>query len=174
MTIPKAQTLRIEEITNGFPAEALNRARELLLEYGQFVVSHPQANQFCYGSLEKEAAALPEGYHAQGGGCLWAMLDDEPVGFVAWRRAPGELGEHSWEMKRLWVRTEGRGAGVGRALTQAVADRAVAAGRRALYLDTIPGAMDTAHRLYLTMGFVSCEPYGDNPVEMVTCLVKYL
>jgi GNAT superfamily N-acetyltransferase len=174
MTPLKPGTVRIEEITGDFPAEVLDRARELLLEYGQFVVSHPAAKQFCYGSLEKEAAALPESYVAQGGGSFWAMLDERPVGFVAWRHAPGELGRHAWEMKRLWVRPEGRGTGAGRALTEAVIDRAIAAGRTAVYLDTIPGLMETAMRLYLKMGFLPCEPYGDNPVERFTCLVKYL
>lgn len=170
----QSKKLRIEELTEGFSSEALDEARKLLLEYGQFVISHPQAKRFCYGSLQKEAAGLPGSYQAQGGGCLCALLGETPVGFVAWRRAPGDAGKHAWEMKRLWVRPEGRGAGVGHALTQAVLHRAGAAGRSAVYLDTIPGLMDVALRLYQKVGFVACEPYGDNTVEMVTCLVKYL
>ena len=77
-------------------------------------------------------------------------------------------------MKRLWVRLEGRGTGLGRSLMQAVIDRAVAAGRKAVYLDTIPGAMGAAHRLYLEMGFNPCPPYGDNPMEAAVYLRKDL
>ena len=77
-------------------------------------------------------------------------------------------------MKRLWVRSSGRGLGLGRALTQAVLDRAIAAQRRAVYLDTVPEAMSVAHRLYLELGFVPCAPYNDNPVDGLAYLVKYL
>ncbi|HEY3629207.1 MAG TPA: GNAT family N-acetyltransferase, partial [Terracidiphilus sp.] len=76
--------------------------------------------------------------------------------------------------KRLWVRNQGRGLGLGRALTQAVLDRASAAGRTAVYLDTVPAAMAAAHRLYLDMGFQPCAAYNDNPVEGLAYLVKYL
>jgi GNAT superfamily N-acetyltransferase len=80
----------------------------------------------------------------------------------------------AWELKRLWVRDEGRGLGLGRALTLAVLDRARAARRAAVYLDTVPEAMPAAHRLYLDMGFVPCAVYNDNPVDGLAYLVKYL
>ncbi|MGB6720022.1 MAG: GNAT family N-acetyltransferase, partial [Terracidiphilus sp.] len=80
----------------------------------------------------------------------------------------------SWELKRLWVRPAGRGLGLGRMLTQAVVDRAVAAGRRAIYLDTAQESMARAHRLYLEMGFTPCSRYNDNPQEGLAWLVKWL
>jgi hypothetical protein len=55
-----------------------------------------------------------------------------------------------------------------------VIDRAVAAGRKSLYLDTAPASMSAAHRLYLEMGFTPCAPYNDNPVEGLAYLVKNL
>jgi GNAT superfamily N-acetyltransferase len=55
-----------------------------------------------------------------------------------------------------------RGRGVGRALVQAVADRARAAGRRVLILRTTP-QMKAAHRLYESMRFVRDAPL-DLPV----------
>jgi len=55
-----------------------------------------------------------------------------------------------------------------------VLDRAVAAQRKAVYLDTVPAAMAAAHRLYLDMDFVPCAAYNDNPVEELAYLVKYL
>ena len=146
----------------------------MLLEYGQFVIGHPAAARFCLGTLGKEAARVPLSYREQGGGALVGLVDEVPAGFVAWRRAPGKLAEHSWELKRLWVRPAGRGTGLGRLLTQTVLDSAAAAGRTAVYLDTVPSAMPAAHNLYLDMGFTPCPPYGDNPIEELAYLVKHL
>lgn len=161
-------------LTAGSPADLIAQARALLLDYGRFVVSQPDAARFCFGSLEKEADALPHSYLGLGGGCLIALIRAQPSGFVAWRPAPGPLAHHSWELKRLWVPASARGNGLGRTLTQAVLDRAASAGCKAVYLDTVPAAMPAAHRLYLDMGFTPCAPYNDNPVEHLAWLVKFL
>lgn len=165
---------RIEELTAGHPAALIAEAREMLLEYGRFVISQPGVARFCFGSLEKEAARLPLSYIEQGGGSLVAHVKGQLIGFVAWRTVPAAVAADAWELKRLWVRPGGRGLGLGRALTQAVLDRAVASQRRAVYLDTVPEAMAAAHRLYLELGFVPCAPYNDNPVDGLAYLVKYL
>lgn len=164
----------IAELTSDHPATLVAAARELLLEYGRFVMAQPGVARFCFGSLEKEAAKLPLSYTEQGGGCLVAKAGAELLGLVAWRMVPASVALDAWELKRLWVRPEGRGLGLGRALTQAVIDRAVAASRSAVYLDTVPEAMASAHRLYLELGFVPCAPYNDNPVDGLAYLVKYL
>jgi GNAT superfamily N-acetyltransferase len=166
--------IRIDEISEDSAPSAIAHARELLLEYGRFVIGHPAAAQFCFGSLQNEAANLPGSYTELGGGCLVAAVAFAPAGFVAWRPAPGELALHSWELKRLWVRPQARGLQLGRRLTQAVLDRASRAGRTAVYLDTIPEAMPAAHRLYLEMGFTACAPYNDNPIPELAYLVKFL
>ena len=164
----------IEELSADHPESTIGGARELLLEYGRFVIAQPGVARFCFGTLEKEAAGLPQSYIDQGGGSLIAQVNGKPAGFVAWRSLPETVSRDAWELKRLWVRGEGRGLGLGRALTQAVLDRASAAGRTAVYLDTVPEAMPAAHRLYLDMGFVPCAVYNDNPVDGLAYLVKYL
>ena len=164
----------IEELNANHPESLIGAARELLLEYGRFVIAQPGVARFCFGTLEKEAAALPQSYIDQGGGSLVARVNGKPAGFVAWRAVSESVARDAWELKRLWVRSEGRGLGLGRALTQAALDRAVAARRRAVYLDTVPEAMSAAHRLYLEMGFVPCAVYNDNPVDGLAYLVKYL
>ena len=168
------RSIRLEEVTATTPEDRLAQARELLLEYGRFVIAQPGAARFCFGSLEKEAAGLPESYTEQGGGSLIALVDEGPAGFVAWRCVPETVAADAWELKRLWVRPEGRGLGLGRSLTQAVLDRAVAAGRRAVYLDTAPASMSAAYRIYLEMGFTPCAPYNDNPVDGLAYLKKQL
>ncbi len=165
---------QLEELRPDAGPELRAAAQELLLEYGRFVISQPGTARFCFGSLEKEAARLPESFIEAGGGCLIAHARGTAVGFVAWKNAPGRLSAEAWEIKRLWVRGEARGLGLGRALTQAVLDRAKAAGRRAVYLDTVPETMSAAYRIYLELGFATCEPYNDNPVEGIVYLVKYL
>jgi GNAT superfamily N-acetyltransferase len=175
----------ITELTQATPAPLLAAARTLLLEYGQFVIAQPGAARFCFGSLQQEAEGLPSSFIQQGGGSLLALAGGEPAGFVAWRALPSQSVapespipesplRESWELKRLWVRPSARGLALGRRLTQAVLDRAVAARRTAVYLDTAPGSMASAHRLYLDMGFTPCAPYNDNPVEGLVWMVKFL
>ncbi len=172
----ESRTIRLEELSNNSSNEALVAARELLLEYGRFVIAQPGAARFCFGSLEKEAARLPLSYREQGGGCVMAFVDNVPTGFVAWRALTPSLQvvPDAWEMKRLWVRPFGRGLRLGKALTEAVLNRAVTAKRKAVYLDTAPASMAAAHRMYLDMGFTPCAPYNDNPVEGLAYLVKFL
>jgi ribosomal protein S18 acetylase RimI-like enzyme len=172
-TAPQSRTIKITELTAGSPSE-IEEARELLLEYGRFVVAQQGVVRFCFGSLEKEAQALPAGYQEQGGGCLLAHADGKPVGFVAWRALPSARRADAWELKRLWVRPSARGLGLGRTLTVEVLNRATQAGRKAVYLDTVPESMAAAHRLYLELGFTPCERYNDNPVEGLAYLVKLL
>ena len=172
----ETKTVCIEELLADSPFETRAKAGELLLEYGRFVVAQPGAARFCYGSLEKEAARLPFSYREQNGGCLLAKVENAPMGFVAWRALAStpHVVADAWELKRLWVRPAARGLGLGRTLTQTVLDRAVATERKAVYLDTAPASMGSAHRIYLDMGFVPCAPYNDNPVEELAYLVKWL
>jgi len=176
MAIREAESypFHIEEITAASSLATIAHARDLLLEYGRFVIAQPVCAHFCYGSLEQEAAGLPLSFSEQGGGCLLARVYGEPTGFVAWRVLPNSISTIAWELKRLWVRPSGRGLGMGRALTQAVLDRAAAAGIEAVFLDTAPAAMQAAYRLYLQMGFEPCAPYNGNPAEELAYLVKRL
>jgi GNAT superfamily N-acetyltransferase len=169
-----ARAIHLEEITADTAAKTLFAARELLLEYGRFVIAHPESAGFCYGTLEQEAARLPFSYIEKQGGCLVARVDDEPAGFVAWRAVPAGVATDAWELKRLWVRPLARGLNLGRTLTQDVIDRAKKARRKAIYLDTAPAVMGTAHRLYLSMGFEPCPCYNDNPVKELAWMVKHL
>jgi len=165
---------QIEQITADTEPVTLAEARELLLEYGRFVVAQPGAARFCFGTLEQEAAALPHSFIEQGGGCLIAHVHGHAAGFVAWRALSPSVAADAWELKRLWVRPSARGLSLGRTLTVAVLDRAREGARKAIYLDTAPAAMGAAHRMYLSLGFEPCPPYNDNPVEGLAWLAKSL
>lgn len=162
--------IHLLELIADSPAHRIVEARELLLEYGRFVLAQAGPAHLCFGTLEKEASALPDFYLNQGGGSIAAYIGETPAGFVAWRALRPAIAPDAWEMKRLWVRPEARGHSLGRLLTSAVLDRARAAQRTATYLDTIPESMSNAHRLYLDLGFKPCAPYNNNRVEGVVHL----
>jgi GNAT superfamily N-acetyltransferase len=174
-----SRSFYLQELDATVSEGTLAQAKELLLEYGRFVVAQPGAARFCFGTLENEAARLPHSYREPGGSCLVAHANGHPAGFIAWRTISATFDSDpatsdSWELKRLWVRPAARGLGLGRALTEAVLARALAAGCKAVFLDTAPAVMAAAHRLYLELGFEPCARCNDNPVEGLAYLKKVL
>jgi putative acetyltransferase len=61
------------------------------------------------------------------------------------------------------VRSAGRGAGLGRLLTQALIKEARLAGYSRVLLDTL-SSMTEAQTLYRSMGFVEIAAYCHNPI----------
>jgi len=171
---PTKTSYALEELTRHSHGEKLDAAKRLLLEYGQFVTAQPGVASFCLGTLEREAADLPHSYLDQGGGAIIATLSGQHIGFVAWRGLPIPELATAWELKRLWTRPEARGTGIGRALVQAVLDRAGVANKSIILLDTAPDVMAAAYRLYRSMGFVDCPPYNGRSPEGIVYMSKAL
>jgi GNAT superfamily N-acetyltransferase len=114
---------------------------------------------FWRGGFEEELAALPGYYDV-----LLVARDDADVlvGSVAVKR----LADGSAELKRLYVRPPARGTGLGRTLATAAVARARELGYAVMRLDTLP-QMESARKIYSSLGFVSCEPYSNNPIPGV-------
>ena len=93
---------------------------------------------------------------------LVAREGGERVGCVARKRLP----DRACELKRLYVRRDGRGRGLGRALAEAAVAEARRLGYATLRLDTLP-AMKAASAIYASLGFVPAGRYNDNPIEGV-------
>ena len=93
------------------------------------------------------------------GRLLLAVDGGEAVGCGAVRViAPGIA-----EVKRMYLRPEARGRGIGRALLQELLDTARRYGCHEARLDT--GWFNTdAHRLYRASGFAECAPYDGSEV----------
>ena len=129
-----------------------------------------------YQDFEAELAALPGRYAPPAGALLLARgHDGTALGCVALRPvAPLSVDPAgACEMKRLYVRPDGRGTGLGAALVRAVVGEAARIGYREVRLDTLP-AMGSALALYRRLGFAPTAPYYDTPVPGTLFLSRTL
>jgi putative acetyltransferase len=147
------------EIINGATPERIADARQLLEEYASWIEI-----SLCFQNFDKELAGLPGDYAPPQGRFLLAMKDDRLAGCIALR----PLSEGTCEMKRLYVRPEFRGLGLGRTLAVNIIETAREIGYESMRLDTLPGRMDQALAMYRRLGFKEIEPYYENPVAEAT------
>jgi GNAT superfamily N-acetyltransferase len=114
-----------------------------------------------YQGFEDELASLPGRYAPPAGALLLARdAAGAAIGCVALR--PIEP-NGCCEMKRLFVAPEGRGAGLGKSLVEAVIAEAQRIGYREMRLDTLP-QMTGAIALYRRFGFEPMPAYYETPV----------
>ncbi len=127
----------------------LDEIRALLREYAAWLEV-----DLCFQNFEQELAGLPGEYAPPRGRLLIA----EGAGCVAVR----SIDDETCEMKRLYVRPEQRGSGLGRSLILAIIEEARGIGYRRMRLDTMP-KMAGAQRLYASFGFRDIAAYRYNP-----------
>jgi len=139
----------------GARPEELDLVRQLFREYQQHI-----GVDLCFQSFEEELAGLPGKYAPPRGGLFLAWSGDATAGCVAFR----PIDDETAEMKRLYVRADHHGKGLGRRLADKILNAAKKAGYRRVRLDTLP-AMKDAIALYRKMGFEPIAPYTENPVE---------
>jgi ribosomal protein S18 acetylase RimI-like enzyme len=136
-------------------SDDIRHARTLFKEYEAWLQI-----DLCFQSFEKELAELPGKYAPPEGRLLLALVNGKVAGCVALRK----IGEDTCEIKRLYLRQEFRGLGLGRKLAEAIMSEAKAIGYERMRLDTLPPKMDDAIKLYRSLGFKEIEPYYNNPV----------
>jgi putative acetyltransferase len=139
-------------------AEHLAAIRNLFRDYQASL-----AIDLCFQGFEQELNNLPGDYVEPSGGLLLATVDGQAAGCCAFRALAHSDHLDACEMKRLFVRGEFRGLGLGRQLVEAVIGLAQQAGYATMLLDTLSD-MESARALYQEVGFVETEPYYHNPI----------
>lgn len=142
-------------------ADDIAHARELFNEYAAWL-----GFSLCFQGFDQELATMPGKYASPAGRLLLARCDGALSGCGALRPLEPSI----CEMKRLYVRLEFRGLGLGLKLTQRLIDEARSIGYEFMRLDTVPSQMADANRLYRSLGFYEIPAYYKNPQPEVCYL----
>lgn len=140
-------------------------SRDLLREYLAWLISAMNSEYEANipeaaldGALEQ--AMLENGKFAPPEGrMLLAYENDTPAGLICLRKIHADTGE----VKRMYVRSEFRGKGVGKALIERLCDEARQIGYAKIRLDSAP-FMRSAHALYRANGFYDIDSYPESEV----------
>jgi putative acetyltransferase len=168
------QSVRIYPAKSGADIE---KVRELFLEYAKSL-----GFSLCFQGFDQELAGLPGDYAPPEGRLFLAEYDGKLAGCAALHRAASDESrvarrepatsvtqdrpaeKRIGEMKRLYVRPEFRGKGLGRMLADRILHEALAIGYAKLRLDTVEPVMKDAVAMYRRMGFREIAPYRENPM----------
>jgi putative acetyltransferase len=139
------------------------QARELFLEYAQSL-----GFSLCFQNFDQELSHLPGDYAPPHGRLLLAEYEGQLAGCVALHPlGPGKPGSSICEMKRLYLRPQFRGKGLGRVLADRIIAEARHIGYHRIRLDTVEPVMKDAVAMYRKLGFQEIAPYCLNPMSGV-------
>ncbi len=142
-------------IVQASSSEQIAQARELFLEYAASL-----GFSLCFQNFDAELAGLPGDYSAPDGRLLLAEHDGQLAGCGALHRLNGDF----CEMKRLYLRPQFRGKGVGRAMAERLIADAREIGYKRMRLDTVGPVMQDAVAMYRKLGFKEIAAYRENPM----------
>jgi len=142
------------QIVQAASHEQIGNVRDLFIEY-----AHSLNVSLCFENLDKEVNELPGVYAPPRGSLLLAADGEKIAGCVALKKVDDRV----CEMKRLYVRAEFRGRGIGKRLAMQIVDEAREIGYERLRLDTLP-SMKEAISLYRSLGFEEIPAYRELPV----------
>jgi len=137
-------------IANAQSGDEIATVRGIFVEYAKWIGISLE-----YQHFDDEVASLPGKYAPPHGRLLLARVDGVIAGCGALRQIDGDV----CEMKRVYVRPEFRGSGIGGKIIDRLIEDARAIGYRAMRLDTIGDKMGDAIRLYRRIGFHEIAAY---------------
>jgi len=135
-------------------APQIAQVRELFLEYAQSL-----GFSLCFQNFDQELAELPGDYAPPAGRLLLAEYDAQLAGCVALHKLDSAI----CEMKRLYLRPQFRGKGLGRLLAERIIAEARQIGYQRMRLDSVEPVMKDAVAMYRRFGFKEIAPYRPNP-----------
>lgn len=150
------------EIMEATTARDYEAGRTLIEEYAAAL-----GVDLCFQNFPEEISNLSEIYGPPRGCLLLARASGKAVGCVAVRNQ----NDTTCEMKRLYMKPEYRGVGLGRRLAEIAIRKAQQLGYSRIVLDTLP-SMTEAQSLYESLGFREIEGYYQNPVQGVRYLSR--
>lgn len=138
-----------------------NDIRMLFSEYTALLSEKdPEFLQYLQIQHYSDEWTNPERKYGYPDGRLYlALCNGQTAGCVALRK----LDKYRCEIKRLYVRREFRGNGVGNALTDRLIQDAKQIGYKHILLDTFP-FLERAIAMYRARGFREIEKYNDSPM----------
>jgi ribosomal protein S18 acetylase RimI-like enzyme len=152
ITENKKQIIEFKLITG---QDMIEDIKKLFLEYSQSLEM-----ELTFQNFEEEFNALPGKYGPPNGVLILVLVDGKAAGCIALRKISGDI----CEMKRLYLRDNYRGLGIGKKLIAMLIEEAKKLKYNYIRLDTIP-SLKAAQRLYAAFGFYEIEPYTHNPIE---------
>ena len=150
-------TKSIDIVTPSTAAE-LDALRDIFREYAASLKV-----DLCFQGFDQELLALPGDYAEPRGALRMARVDGLIAGCCALRPMDSVDYPNACEMKRLYIRPEFRGLGLGRQLADAIMDAARIGGYSYVLLDTLDD-MEAARTLYEDLGSEEIPPYYHNPI----------
>jgi len=132
-------------------------AKKLFIEY-----SNSLDFSLSFQDFDKELENIPGKYKKPDGCIILAWKNSDSIGCVGMR----PLDNITCEIKRLYLKPDYRGFGLGKLLTKKVLEYCVERGYIKVFLDTT-SSMESAINIYKSLGFLETSPYYNNPLSDV-------
>ena len=149
----KVNNLEFKYLANN--KELLAEVKKLFLEYAESLPIELDFQDF-----EDELSKLPGKYVPPAGAIILAIVDNTAVGIVALRKIEDGI----CEMKRLFVKKNYQGLGIGKKLAEKIIAEAKDRGYNYMRLDTL-SSLKKALDLYKSLGFYEIDAYIYNPMN---------
>lgn len=133
----------------------IKEVKQLFLEY-----AHSLEVDLNFQDFETELKNLPGKYGLPDGVLILVLVDGKAAACIALRK----ISKNICEMKRLYVREDYRGLGIGKRLVNMIIEEAIKLNYYYIRLDTLP-TMKKAQNLYESIGFYDIDPYRYNPIK---------
>jgi N-acetylglutamate synthase-like GNAT family acetyltransferase len=143
--------------------EEIIGAKELIIEYIKSLNI-----DLSFQNIDDELSNFPEKYKEPDGSFLIAKENGSVIGCVGIKK----LEEYICEMKRLFVKDNYKGKGIGKKLIDEIIEDAKMKNYKIMRLDTAKTMK--AMSIYYKIGFYDIEPYYSNPYDNIVYLEKKL